>query len=86
MRQKNNVPQIVVTDLSNRIHYYQWFVYGLYLLASEGKISLKFAVPCSQRLLLLNHSSFLVRCQNKIMRIMGGGMQNKRRKLIFEVM
>ena len=29
MRQKNNVPQIVVTDLSNRIHYYQWFVYGL---------------------------------------------------------
>lgn len=85
MRQKNNVPQIVVTDLSNRIHYYQWFVYGLYLLASEGKISLKFAVPCSQRLLLLNHSSFLVRCQNKIMRIMGG-MQNKRRKLIFEVM
>lgn len=85
MRQRNNVPQVVVTDLSNRIHYYQWFVYGLYLLASEGKITLRFAIPLSQRLLILNHSAFLVRCQNKIRRIMGG-MLNKRLKLIFEVM
>lgn len=84
MRQRNNVPQVVVTDLSNRIHYYQWFVYGLYLLASEGKITLRFAIPLSQRLLILNHSAFLVRCQNKIRGLWGHAEQ--RRKLIFEVM
>lgn len=72
MRRNDNVPQVVVTDLSNRIQYYQWIVYGLYLLASEGKITLRFAVPFSQRLLLLNHTTFLIRCQNKIKRIVGG--------------
>lgn len=77
MSQKTSVPLVVVTDLSNRIQYYQWFIYGLQLLAKEGKIKLKFKVPISQRLLLVNNSTFFVRCQNKLKRIVGGQVEHK---------
>lgn len=77
MSNKKSLPLVVITDLSNRIQYYQWFVYGLQSLANEGKIKLKFAVPFSQRLLLLNHTTFLIRCQNKIKRIVGGHAEQK---------
>lgn len=72
-----NKPIVVVTDLSNRIHYYQWFVYGFQLLAREGKIELKFHVPLSQRLLVFDHSAFLVRCLNKLKRVVGGQVEHK---------
>lgn len=71
MSQKNK-PVVVITDLSNRIHYYQWFIYGFQLLAREGKIRLKYQIPISQRLLVLNHSAFFVRCLNKLKRVVGG--------------
>ena len=71
MSQKNK-PIVVITDLSNRINYYQWFVYGFQLLAREGKIELKFHIPLPQRLLVFDHSAFLVRCFNKLKRVVGG--------------
>lgn len=74
---QENKPLVVITDLSNRIHYYQWFVYGLQLLANEGKIDLKFQVPLSQCLLLMNNSAFLVRCMNKLKRVVGGQIEHK---------
>ena len=77
MSNKRSLPLVVITDLSNRIQYYQWFVYGLQSLVNERKIKLKFAVPFSQRLLLLNHATFLVRCQNKIKRIVGEHAEQK---------
>ena len=77
MSQNVNCPLVVVTDLSNRIQYYQWFVYGLQLLAKEGKIRLKFQVPFSQRLLLNKYAAFFVRCQNKIKRIVGRQVEHK---------
>lgn len=45
---------VVLTDVSNRLHYYQWFLYGFMLLEKEGKINLKYRVPFIQRLLLSN--------------------------------
>lgn len=77
MSNRKSLPLVVITDLSNRIQYYQWFVYGLQSLANEGKIKLEFAVPFSQRLLLSNHTTFVVRCQNKIKRIVGGHAEQK---------
>ena len=76
MSQKHK-PIVVLTDLSNRINYYQWFVYGFQLLAKEGKIELKYHVPASQRLMVCNHSSFFVRCLNKLKRVMGGQVEHK---------
>lgn len=76
MSQKNK-PIVVITDLSNRTNYYQWFVYGFQLLAREGNIKLKFRIPLSQRLLVLNHSAFFVRCLNKLKRILGGQVERK---------
>lgn len=59
-------PIVVVTDLSNRIIYYQWFVYGFMLLDKSGIIKLKFDLPLSQKLYVINHAQFFVRCLNKI--------------------
>lgn len=70
-------PIVVITDLSNRINYYQWFLYGFQLLAKEDKIELKFQVPFSQRLLLTNNCIFWVRCLNKLKRILGGVAERK---------
>lgn len=74
---------VVITDLSNRINYYQWFAYGLQLLTRQGKIKLKFDVPLSQRLLLINNSSFFVRCLNKVKYILGGGRVEHKTKAYF---
>ena len=65
----NSVPTVVITDLSNRISYYQWFVYGFMLLAKDKSIELKFKTPLFQKLWLVNHASFLVRCLNKLKRM-----------------
>lgn len=69
-------PTVIVTNLSNRIQYYQWFVYGLQLLAKKGEIKLEFKVPFMQRFLLYNNK-FLVRCVNKIQYLKGGQAEEK---------
>lgn len=69
-------PIVVVTNLSNRIQYYQWFVYGLQLLAKKGEIKLEFKVPFMQRILLYNND-FLVRGLNKIQHLIGGQVEKK---------
>ena len=69
-------PTVVVTNLSNRIQYYQWFVYGLQLLAKKGEIKLEFKVPFMQRFLLYNNK-FLVKCVNKIQYLKGGQAEEK---------
>lgn len=52
-------PTVVITDLSTeRITYYQWFLYGLMLL-SRGGIRLKFDLPWAQRLYVVNHAERL---------------------------
>lgn len=70
-------PTVVITDLSNRIIYYQWFVYGLMLLAKRGDISLRFDVPLSQKVLVVNNTTFLVRCVNKIHAILYKQVEHK---------
>ena len=77
MSHRTNIPLVVITDLSNRIQYYQWFVYGLQLLERQKTIRLVFHVPLSQRLLLLDKCTFLVRCQNKLRKIVRGQVEYK---------
>lgn len=70
-------PIVVVTDLSNRIIYYQWFVYGFMLLDKSGIIKLKFDLPLSQKLYVINHAQFFVRCLNKIKNYFQGNKEIK---------
>lgn len=74
---QNHKPVVVITDFSNRINYYQWFVYGFQLLAREGEIELKYRVPLSQRLLVLNHSIFFFRRLNKLKQVFGRHVEYK---------
>ena len=71
-------PIVVVTDLSNRIIYYQWFVYGFMLLDKSGIIKLKFDLPLSQKLYVINHAQFFVRCLNKIKNYFQGNKEIKK--------
>ncbi len=68
MNQKNKVPTVVITDLSNRINYYQWFVYGFMLLNKKGVIKLRFELPLSQRVWLFDILPLFVLGFNKIKR------------------
>lgn len=72
MRPQSSKVKVVITDLSNRISYYQWFVYGFMLLEREGKIRLKFKVPVFQRLFLIKELALFTRIYNKIERIFHG--------------
>lgn len=72
-----NVPYVVITNISNRVQYYQWFIYGLMLLKKEGKIKLKFDVPFGQNMLLVPHIGLFVRILNKISRIWGSNVEVK---------
>lgn len=44
------IPIVVITDISRRTSYYQWFIYGLMLLEKEGIIKLRIRTPLIQRL------------------------------------
>ena len=41
---------VVITDISNRPYYYQWFLYGFMLMQKSGKIKLKYKTPIIQRM------------------------------------
>lgn len=41
---------VVITDISNRSYYYQWFLYGFMLMRKSGKIKLKYRIPIIQRM------------------------------------
>ncbi len=77
MRRNERKPLVVITDLSNRIQYYQWFVYGLMLLNKKREIKLKFDIPFAQRLYLIDNSAFFVRCLNKIKYMIKGNVEYK---------
>jgi len=77
MSKKTNIPLVVVTNLSYRIFYYQWFIYGLYLLKKEKKIDLRFHVSLGQYLLKFNVGHFLYRCLNKLKCIVGWQVEDK---------
>lgn len=77
MKKFKDKPTIVITDLSNRISYYQWFIYGFMLLAKDGTIRLKFNVPLSQWILTKNHFTFFVRCYNKLKHKVGKNVEIK---------
>lgn len=49
-----NIPEVIVTDVSNRIDYYQWFLYGFMLMEEKGKIILKYRTSMTQRMLVSN--------------------------------
>lgn len=66
MGKNDDRPQIVVTDLSNRVNYYQWFIYGFQLLEKDRKIDLKFDVPFTQRLILHSKLGLLVKAIKKV--------------------
>lgn len=68
MKTHTSVPTVVITDLSNRISYVQWFVYGLMLLNRSRRIRLKFRVPFYQRLLLMRSMSLPLRILRKLTR------------------
>lgn len=44
------IPKVVVTDISNRIDYYQWFLYGFMLMEREGRIDFKCRMSMLQRM------------------------------------
>lgn len=69
---KKDIPKVVITDLSNRISYIQWFVYGFMLLSQEHKIRLKFKLPLVQRMYLISWLSFPQRVINKIKKTIVG--------------
>lgn len=52
---------VVVTNLSNRAHYYHWFIYGLMLLSKKGVIRLRFEVSPYQRIMVTSYTSWLFR-------------------------
>lgn len=70
-------PTVVITDLSSRIQYYQWFIYGFMLLEKEQCIELKFKIPLIQRFLLFNVCAFVFRCLNKLKRILHVQVEHK---------
>lgn len=41
---------VVITDISNRIYYYQWFLYGFMLMQKADKIDFKYRTPIIQKL------------------------------------
>lgn len=47
----NRKTVVVLTDISDRPHYYQWFLYGFLLMEREGKIRLRYRTPLMQQLL-----------------------------------
>lgn len=49
-----NIPEVVLTNVSNRIDYYQWFLYGFMLMEKKGKIVLKYRTSMTQRMLMSN--------------------------------
>lgn len=53
-------PIVVITDLSNRITYYQWFIYGFMLLKKAGVIKLRFDIPFGQKLYLIPYLGFII--------------------------
>lgn len=63
--------KVVITDLSNRYEYYQWFLYGLMLLDKKGEIKLCFDVSFRQRLALVPFMSFANRVLNKLHTLLG---------------
>ena len=64
-------PVIVITNISARFYYYQWFIYGLMLLEREGRIDLRFKVPFFQKLCLVPYSGFIIRCIRKAKYLLG---------------
>lgn len=56
-------PTVVITDLSsNRVSYYQWFLYGLMLMDKRGDVKLKFKLPLNQKLLVVDNTECLCLC------------------------
>lgn len=60
--------KVVITDLSNRWKYYQWFLYGFMLLSKQNEISLEFKIPLLQKFLLSSRLYKLANIKKKIYR------------------
>ncbi len=67
---------VVLTDLSNRIDYYQWFLYGFMLMEKAGKIDLKYRTSVIQRISLSAVLWPLAKVINKLRFL----IMNKRKK------
>ena len=61
-----NIPEVVLTNVSNRIDYYQWFLYGFMLMEKKGKIILKYRTSMTQRMLMSNLFWPLAKLINKL--------------------
>jgi len=64
---KNNKSKVVITSLSNRAYYYQWFLYGMQLMKRNGEISLEYKIPLSQRLTLTTVGGLVCKIYEKVM-------------------
>ena len=69
--------KVVITDLSNKYHYYQWFIYGLQKLAKNEEIVLKYKLPLLQRIATIDNSSLIMRVTNKLKYKLYGGVEIK---------
>ena len=70
--------KVVITDLSFRPNYYQWFIYGLMLLDKRGDIRLKFELPLNQRLYVVNNlkpTIFFLRAYKRLKRMAFGSVE-----------
>ncbi len=61
----NNKKTIVITDIGDWV-YFQWFIYGFYLLKRKRSISLRFKLPFSQKMTMLFSSEYLCKFFYKI--------------------
>lgn len=71
------VSKVVITDISNRSHYYQWFIYGFQKLAKSKEIVLEYRLPILQRIAMVNHTALLLRVINKLRRKLYGHVEIK---------
>ena len=74
---KKTCTKVVITDLSNRYHYYQWFIYGMQKLSRNGEIEFKYKIPFLQRIATIDNSSLLVRIVNNIKYKLFGNIEIK---------
>lgn len=74
---KRTCTKVVITDLSNRYHYYQWFIYGMQKLSRNGEIALQYKLPMMQRIATIDNTSLLVRVINKIKYKLYGNIEIK---------
>lgn len=72
-----NLPKVVITDISNRIQYYQWFIYGFQKLAKNKEIRLKYRLPIDQRIYTCHLLMFINRIIGVVKRKFLGDVEIK---------